>query len=71
MDPEIGRAHSMLSAEAARTCGYFDPGAVEQLVTKLKKSGGASASAREDMAAVGIVSLHLLHEQFVKEPVSC
>jgi asparagine synthase (glutamine-hydrolysing) len=71
VNPEVGAAHDMLSSESARARGYFDPAAVEQLVTKLKKSGGASASAREDMAAVGIVSLHLLHEKFLKEPAAC
>ncbi len=71
LNPEVGEANAMLSAETTRAAGYFDAGAVEQLVAKLQKSGGASASAREDMAVVGIVSLHSLHRQFLKEPVSC
>lgn len=67
LDASVGQAHEMLSADAAKRCGYFDPAGVEQLVSKLKKSEGASASAREDMAAVGIVSLHVLHDQFINK----
>ena len=71
MDRHAGRVDA-LSTETTRTCGYFQPDAVEKLVAKLGKSGGAEASAREDMAVSGIVSLHLLHDQFIGAfPVSC
>lgn len=62
---DFGLASEMLSESAAARCGYFDPAAVGQLTAKLRRNEGGQVSSREDMAAVGIVSLHLLHHHFL------
>lgn len=57
-------ASSMLDADVIESSGYFHPGEAGRLLAKLR--GGAQASAREEMALVGMVSLHLLHRQMVQ-----
>jgi asparagine synthase (glutamine-hydrolysing) len=59
-----GEAASMLDASVIESCGYFHPGESGRLLAKLRR--GAVASAREEMAVVGMVSLHLLHRQMVQ-----
>lgn len=60
-----GLASEMLTPEATARCGFFDPAAVAQLVSKFRRNETSRASAREDMAMVGIVSTHLLHHHFL------
>jgi asparagine synthase (glutamine-hydrolysing) len=57
-------ASSMLDKDVIESSGYFQPEQAGKLLTKLR--GGATASAREEMALVGMVSLHLLHRQMVQ-----
>lgn len=54
----------LLSPEAVRAAGYFDPQAVARLVQKCRK--GMRVSESEDMALVGILSTQLLHHLFVE-----
>lgn len=53
----------LLSADAVRRAGLFDPSAVERLVMKAK-SGGVIGT-KDNMALVGILSTQLLAEQFL------
>jgi asparagine synthase (glutamine-hydrolysing) len=57
--------NSLLSPDAIKSSGYFEPGAVERL--KLKCSAGGRIGEGEDMALVGILSTQLVHELFVKD----
>ncbi len=59
------QAAAMLDPTLVRRLGYFDELAVARLVDKLRRSPVGAGSAREDMALVGIVSLHLLHTQLL------
>ncbi|HPV30828.1 MAG TPA: asparagine synthase (glutamine-hydrolyzing) [Deltaproteobacteria bacterium] len=56
----------LLSPEALRTAGYFNPDKVGRLVDKCRKQDGALLSERENMAVIGIISTQLLHHQFIK-----
>ncbi|WP_306599331.1 asparagine synthase (glutamine-hydrolyzing) [Geothrix sp. 21YS21S-2] len=53
----------LLSPAAVADTGYFNPRAVEHLVTKLKQ--GHAHSETDDMALAGIISTQLLHRQFL------
>jgi asparagine synthase (glutamine-hydrolysing) len=55
---------SLLSHEAVREGGVFNPEAVARLVRKCQT--GRRVSEGDDMALVGILSTQLLHHQFVK-----
>ncbi len=57
-------ATRVLDPEALRRADYFDPKRVSGLISKTS-SYGATPSAREDMALVGIASLQLLHHHFI------
>jgi len=52
--------------ELART-DLFDATAVSRLIKKLERSNGHPASARDDMAVIGILSTQLLHRCFVDD----
>ena len=52
-----------LAPENVERLGYFKPPAVAQLAAKLKK--GVHVGETDDMALVGILSTHLVHERFV------
>ncbi|MGD9209747.1 MAG: asparagine synthase (glutamine-hydrolyzing) [Desulfobacteraceae bacterium] len=56
----------MFSVENLNQAGYFDPAKVERLVKKCRQNKGELLSERENMAVVGILSVQLLHEQFVR-----
>src|SRR5207302_2818837 len=53
----------LLSPEAIRSAGLFNPRAVSQLVAKLE--AGAAVGEMDDMALAGILSSQLIHQQFV------
>jgi asparagine synthase (glutamine-hydrolysing) len=55
---------SLLSAEAIRAGGVFDPDAVARLVRKCR--AGRRVSEGDDMALVGVLSTQLLHHLFVE-----
>ena len=59
-------AVEMLSPEKIDSFKYFDPKAVNNLLTKMTKAGGKAISARDDMAVVGITSMQLLHHHFIE-----
>lgn len=56
--------HELLSAEQARSAGYFAPEAVAGLTRRAK--AGQVHSVREGQALVAILTTHLWHEQFVR-----
>jgi asparagine synthase (glutamine-hydrolysing) len=66
----------LTSESYARDAGYFEPRAVAQLWGKLRhRTGAAPPSNADNMAVVGLLSTHLLHESFVRafspgEPVT-
>jgi asparagine synthase (glutamine-hydrolysing) len=69
LDPASGRfrhdyLEELLSPEALRASALFHPGAVQSLVDRLRKQPHA-ASVRDSMALTGVVSMQLLHHQFV------
>jgi asparagine synthase (glutamine-hydrolysing) len=53
----------LLSPEAVRAAGYFEPRAVELLLRKAR--GPARLGEVDEMALVGILSTQLIHHQFV------
>lgn len=65
-----GLASEMLSPESVRRFGYFDPAAAANLLGKVRKHDAGQVSARDDMALVGMVSLHLLHHHFLPAPAA-
>ncbi len=54
----------MLRGDIIKKYGYFDLPGVEKLVAKCGADGG-NTGERDDMALVGIVSLMLLHHQYI------
>lgn len=58
--------NEMFSADKIKEFGYFDAPKVQQLVSKCSQNQGELLSERENMAVVGILSVQLLHEQFVR-----
>jgi asparagine synthase (glutamine-hydrolysing) len=58
-------ASSVFSDEKLIKSGYFDPKTVSLLKKKLVKSNEQAPSVRDDMAAVSIVSMQLLHHHFL------
>ncbi len=54
----------ILSPEAIRKAGYFNPKAVGRLVKKATEA--PALNERENMAVAGIISTQLLHEQFIE-----
>jgi asparagine synthase (glutamine-hydrolysing) len=53
-----------LSPRMVNEAGFFNPGAVEQLLAKCRKK--ARQGFRENMAFVGILSTQILYEKFIK-----
>ena len=56
----------LLSEQAIRQSGYFDPVKVSRLAAKCCKQEGQLLSERENMALVGILSTQLVDHMFVK-----
>lgn len=68
-DPSRRRARmpyvdEVLSADAVRDAGLFDPTAVGMLVDKARN--GRTIGTRDNMALVGILSAQLWHDQFIR-----
>jgi len=59
-------AQELLSEEALKDKGYFDPARVSRLMAKCNNQDGNLLSERENMALVGILSTQLLDELFIK-----
>jgi asparagine synthase (glutamine-hydrolysing) len=61
----------LLSPEAVKAAGYFEPQAVSRLVKKARSA--PSLSERDNMALAGILSTQILHHQFIdcfpREPI--
>ena len=55
----------LLSPDALRKSGLFEPAAVGRLVQKIQQ--GLPIGESDDMALVGIISSQLVHAQFVKD----
>ncbi len=56
----------LLSQNAVKNAGYFDPQRVTRLAQKARQNPNGLSSERENMALVGILSTQLLHHQFIK-----
>ena len=56
----------LLSQEALKETGYFNPVKVRRLVEKCRKQGGALLSERENMAVIGVISTQLLDHHFIR-----
>jgi len=61
-----GYVAELLTPDALKRTGYFNPGKVAKLADKCRKQEGALLSERENMALVGIISTQLLHDLFVR-----
>ncbi len=59
-----GYVEELLSPEAIKRSGYFDPRAVNMLVKKAMKV--RDLNERENMAIAGIISTQLFHDQFIE-----
>jgi asparagine synthase (glutamine-hydrolysing) len=59
-------ASQLLERESIEKFGYFDPSSIDKFLAKIKQAEGNTTSARDDMALVGIASLQLLHQHFMK-----
>lgn len=66
--PQPQYVQEMLSPEAIRRAGLFQPDMVANLVKKA--ADGAELSEVDDMGLVGILSSQLVHERFVKSSPS-
>src|SRR4029453_13307854 len=58
-----------LGAGRPRGAGIFAPSAVEQLVQKCRRNADGFVSESDEMALVGVLSVMLLDELFVRRPV--
>lgn len=60
-------AAQVLSSEAIRKAGYFEPTTAKKLLAKATKvaAGDGRMSERDDMAVVSMVSMQLLHHHFI------
>ena len=56
----------LLSPEALKETGYFNPVKVRRLVEKCRKQEGALLSERENMAVIGVISTQLLDHHFIR-----
>ena len=59
----------LLDRERLRGAGIFAPSAVEQLVQKCRRNAEGFVSESDEMSLVGVLSVMLLDEQFVRNPV--
>jgi asparagine synthase (glutamine-hydrolysing) len=66
LGPHRSEASDALEDQAIADAGFFRPDDSARLLAKLRKGLGAQASAREEMALTGMLSLHLLHRQMVR-----
>jgi asparagine synthase (glutamine-hydrolysing) len=57
----------MLSDDAIKKSGYFEPKKVSHLLAKCRRQKGNVLSERENMAIVGILSTQLLDHLFIKD----
>ena len=57
----------LLSPEAVRAAGLFDPALVERLWAKCRAGGDRQFSQADNMALVGVLSAQSLHLQLVRE----
>jgi asparagine synthase (glutamine-hydrolysing) len=58
----------MLAPDRLRETGIFAPSAVEQLVLKCRRNVSGFVSESDEMALVGVLSVMLLDEMFVRRP---
>jgi asparagine synthase (glutamine-hydrolysing) len=65
-DHSFDYVEELLSEQAIRQAGYFDPVKVSRLAAKCHKQEGQLLSERENMALVGILSTQLVDHMFVK-----
>ena len=59
----------LLEAGRLREAGIFSPGVVDQLVQKCRRNADGFVSESDEMALVGVLSVMLLDELFVRRPV--
>ena len=59
----------LLDPRRLESAGIFAPGAVDQLVRKCRRNADGFVSESDEMALVGILSVMLLDELFVRRPV--
>ena len=59
----------LLESTRLRGAGIFVPSAVEQLVRKCQRNADGFVSESDEMALVGVLSVMLLDEMFVRNPV--
>jgi len=64
-DNADGAANEMLSEEALRRTGLFDPAKVAKLLRKLRTTG--RAGEMDGMALVGILSSQIVYRQFIED----
>jgi asparagine synthase (glutamine-hydrolysing) len=57
----------LLSEESLREFGVVDPRAAHLLVLKARRRGGRLSGEREDMAIIGILTLQLLVQSFMRD----
>jgi asparagine synthase (glutamine-hydrolysing) len=60
---------ALLEEPRLREAGVFSPGAVAQLVQKCRRNADGFVSESDEMSLVGVLSVMLLDEQFVRRPV--
>jgi len=60
---------TLLEGARLREAGIFSPGAVAQLVQKCRRNADGFVSESDEMALVGVLSVMLLDEMFVRRPV--
>jgi len=58
----------LLESSRLREAGIFAPSAVEQLVQKCRRNANGFVSESDEMALVGVLSVMLLDELFVRRP---
>jgi asparagine synthase (glutamine-hydrolysing) len=60
---------TLLESGRLREAGIFAPGAVDQLVQKCRRNADGFVSESDEMALVGVLSVMLLDELFVRRPL--
>ncbi len=58
--------HDLLTPDALRQAGVFDPDAVDRLVAKA--AAGRAIGAADNMSMVAVVTTQMMHRQFIEAP---
>ena len=66
-EEKLDYVEALLSGDALKKAGYFNPNKVAGLIAKWRRQNGELKSERENMALAGILSTQLLDHHFIRD----